>query len=486
MAAVMAAASACDKDTTAPAVNFRRLDCPSGRLGINAPIAIGFSGRVATATIAPGNVVISNALTGVEIPGSLSSNAARGGDTIFFAPATALPFDTPVRIRVQNIQPAAGGVGLQLAVCDVQTALADITRIPWTQLAQVPGNLFGASLLGTDSGVVVAREGPFFRTNGSNFAVLFDSPYTDISFDAAMVSAQRGFLSALDGHRGRGIMFETRNGGATADTLFTSNPIWRVFAFPIAGNIFAVAGGGDPFEVTTFYKYQAASDNFTTQTITTPHTLSSAGYITDIDFVAPDTTIGAAVSVGVQVGTFGSIGRLWISRNGGASWDSVPGSQASNQTLTYQGVALRQHGQQVFVAGGNGTLRRFTLTGTATYTPSDYPLSAFAGLRLPGTGIATDLIFNDVEFNPANDQQGWLVGAQLVGFINGVPQYQGLIFETNDGGTTWTREGVRGFPPTFGALIPPLHRIVIGPGAAGAAPSVWIVGDAGTVLTYHP
>jgi len=85
-----------------------------------------------------------------------------------------------------------------------------------------------------------------------------------------------------------------------------------------------------------------------------------------------------------------------------------------------------------------------------------------------------------VQFAPDDQSVGWIVGAQRIGVVNGVPQYRGIIFETRDGGATWTRQGVAD-APNYGAEFPRLNRI-----EARSATDVWIVGDGGTVLSYAP
>ena len=98
----------------------------------------------------------------------------------------------------------------------------------------------------------------------------------------------------------------------------------------------------------------------------------------------------------------------------------------------------------------------------------------------PDPSDPLSLIFTDVQFAPENDAIGWLIGGQLLGFVGEVPQYRGLIFQTRDGGATWTRQGVRE-AEEFGALFPRLNRLDV-----LSATSVWAVGNGGTVLTYQP
>ena len=101
MAAVaVLAIAACDDDPNAP-VTTLTVACPaSAGQGVNSPISLTFSGPIATSTATGGNVVVTNAETGLEIPGSL---AVSGGNTIVFTPSSPLPFSTDIRVRVQNV-----------------------------------------------------------------------------------------------------------------------------------------------------------------------------------------------------------------------------------------------------------------------------------------------------------------------------------------------------------------------------------------------
>ena len=68
----------------------------------------------------------------------------------------------------------------------------------------------------------------------------------------------------------------------------------------------------------------------------------------------------------------------------------------------------------------------------------------------------------------------------VTAIVSGIPQFEGLIFQTTDGGVTWVRQGVRGAPNT-GETFPRLNRISI-----FDQNHVWIVGDGGAVLQYQP
>ncbi|MFL5563265.1 MAG: hypothetical protein ACJ79K_17500, partial [Gemmatimonadaceae bacterium] len=126
----------------------------------------------------------------------------------------------------------------------------------------------------------------------------------------------------------------------------------------------------------------------------------------------------------------------------------------------------------VYVSGGNGFFGRF-VGGNGPAVPINLGIAS-----LDSTDY-TALVYRDVQFAPDNNQVGWVVGAQVTGFVNGVPQFRGLIFTTRDGGATWIRQGVRG-ANQYGAEFPALNRL-----AVYSATSAWAVGDGGVVLSIH-
>ena len=80
-------------------------------------IRVLFPGGVDPASaLDPANFVVVNACNGLRVPGSLRLS----GDTVIFTPSTALPFLTPLSIRVQNIQTLAG-VGMDQPLTFVRT-----------------------------------------------------------------------------------------------------------------------------------------------------------------------------------------------------------------------------------------------------------------------------------------------------------------------------------------------------------------------------
>jgi len=477
----------CDRDPSTSVEALRRLDCVTTRVSVQGPISVGFSGRISPSSVAPGNVVVANALTGVEIGGSLSTNADRGGDSIVFTPSAPFPFDTPIRVRVQNILSATGTAVAPVSVCDVRTIFPPIRELFWTALPPLPGSFVGISAVSPIVAFVASVEGPVYRTAASGFTTVLNSPYLTSGRDVGFADTQRGFAIQFEGRTVRSLLVQSLDGGVTYDTVLVTpgRVIDRVIALPVAGGgLFAMAGGGQTAGLTEFYKYRPATNTFTTQSFQPPGALTSTGQVRDISILPTDTANGAAVTFGIRAGAINTRGLLFVTSNGGATWDSVPGSRASDATVNYSGVAIRSSGAEVFVAGSGGTLRRFNRTGPLAYTITEYPLSAF-GITNPDPANPDALIFTDVEFSPADQQKGWLIGARQEGVVNGAPRYTGLIFETRDGGRTWTRQGVKD-AVNFGAEFPRLNRISVLPALVGGKTIAFIAGQDGAVLRYEP
>ena len=467
------ALAACDKDPSAPTANFALTACPTGDLQVNSPISLDFTQGIQPSTVSGANIVVTDARTGVEVPGSLT--LAPSGQQISFAPSAPLPFGAILSIRVQNLVNANGSTQLGVIVCNVRTQAAPITEVIWDRLDSPTGtNLTSASLFAPDSGWVSSFAVPLYRRIGTGWQVRFNQPYFLSSFDVRFISATHGWGAHFDQRRNRGVITQTLD-GTTFDTSFTlaSQDIRRLRIDSIAGTgnqIWGVAGGGTSTNVQLLKLDPVSRGWFATTNI------SGTSSIADIDHAPGDTTTLYAVSGGFRLGGSTPLifsGRVFNSTNGGAAWAEVPNARAdSTSTVVFRGVARRSNGD-VYVAGGNGFFGRLP-SGNAPYVKINL------GVLSRDTTDYNALIFQDVQFAPDNDNIGWVVGAQLIGIQNGVPQYQGLIFGTTDGGTTWTRQGVRG-ADEYGAAFPALNRLDV-----WSSTQAWAVGDGGIVISLHP
>lgn len=498
---LLGVAAGCDKDPARPTDILALQACPTGaggRIDVNAPIAFTFSTPVRASTVTAGNFVFSNAQTGVEIPGNVAvSTADASGRTVLFTPSSPFGFDQSVRVRVQNVLANEGNASLPVTVCQLLTALPPIRELFFSALPQAGGNdLLGVSLTGVNSGFVISRAITLFKsTNAGDFVVAAAPPQFSGSYDVSFVDAQRGFASFEDIRKSRAFLAETRDGGITFDTVFSTSRSQNKVYFRRQGNgtgdtgLFGVIGGGSGGDG-VFVKYQAGANIYSSFQVVT-----NTGSVNDIDF-GPDTAKGAGVTLGVSLGTFLRLGRVYYTTNGGngtTAWTEVPNSVAPRNVLTYNGVAM-QGDSIVWVVGGNAYAAKYRRNADGSITsapvvfrPDTMSSTGFGGPRLVSIDSTNpySLIFTDVEFSKIDPRIGFIVGAQQTGVLNGAPRYQGLIYATRDGGATWRRQGVRG-ANSNGAEFPRLNRINILNQTTTGQPSVWVVGDAGFTAAYGP
>lgn len=465
---------ACDDDPSAPAVDFRLTGCPTGPLSVNAPITLGFTQPVLVTSVNGANVVVSDAATGLEIPGALSVSSTNPSQ-ITFASERPLTFGRSVRIRVQNIRPAGVNSGAaSVIVCDVAVEPPFITQLYWRNLPQPTGtSITGVSLVAADRGFVTGRGGPVFRRDSGDFVVIFTAPNLELPNDIAFATRTNGLVAYTDVRNNIWRILESVD-GATFDTIATvpgREAIRRVFfraTGPNATDRLGVIGGGSSTN-SLFGRYDPVTKTFTYQS------LPGGANVWDIDF-ANDNLRGAAVATGVRVGTFFSPGEIFVTSDGGNNWTRLPNGRANSISLGYRGVAIRENGD-IFVSGFSGYLLRLTPAGGGAYNITRIGQNLITN---PDSTNPNALLHSDVEFVRGQDTKGWLVGRQQVGTVTGTPRFQGYIFETKDGGVTWVRQGVAG-ARNFGAEMPALNRMsVLSTNVA------WIGADDGSVLEYKP
>jgi len=453
--------AACDKDPSVTPITFQ-VTCPTGTLDVNAPILLTFTAPVSASSVSLASIVVTDS-TGLPVPGAVNLS---NGTTVRFVPSAPLPFAAQLRVRIQNILAEENNTPLPVTVCALKTQPPPL-QPAWSLLPQPTGSsLLGASLVTADTGYVASALVPIFRGTAKGFDPVFNLPYFSQAFDVSFATSRHGFASHFNTRTLRGVINETVNGGLTWDTLYSTNTsIQRVFTNRIktaSDTLFLVAGGGTP-RLAVFHKYTPATRSFTLQSS------SITGAVADIDFAATDTVNGVAATNGITATPFGHV---FTTANGGASWAELPGYTAPADVVTYFGAARRANGE-LYITGGNGYAIRIRTSGVID-TLLKGAVSSIDSARFGA------LIYTDVEFAPDNDLKGWIVGARQTAIVSGIPQFEGLIFQTTDGGVTWVRQGVRGAPNT-GETFPRLNRISI-----FDQNHVWIVGDGGAVLQYQP
>jgi len=466
--------SACESSSQ-PQVDFKLTGCPTGQQAVNGNIVLTFTAPVGATTVNNGDIVVTNAATGFEIPGTLSLSA--DGLTITFRPSDQLPFQTKLRVRVQNLLTADKSTPFPgVTLCEITTVPPPITQLLFVHLPGVTGaSVRGGSMYVADSGYVIASTVPVFRRTVGGWEDIFETPYFSSGNDVAFVSRNHGFTAHQQARLVRGAILETTNAGQSFDTVFflQNNSVNRLF-FRRRGTTdqqpFGVVGGGSTGNA-RFLKYRPQTGAFESV-----GNFLNTSNVTDIDFPPADTTKGIAVSGGTLFSDGSLIpGRVWQTTNGGGSWSEVAGGVTNSIAVNWAGVAIRTAGD-IFVTGGGGYILHGVPSGGG-YTFTRILQNAVPN---PDSTNFQALQYNDVQFAPDNQQLGWIVGAQLISGTGLPPRFQGLIFQTTDGGATWVRTGVIG-ADSFGAEFPRLLRIV-----AFSAKSVWLLGDGGTVLSFQP
>lgn len=470
---LVCALAACDKD---PSIVRETLalqgGCPADAHDVNTPITLDFTVPVLAASVSPANVVVTDAVSGNQIPGAISQASP---SQIVFTPSAPFGFNQAVRVRLQNLLSAATQTQMDVTQCQFLTSPPPIAEVVWKRLPNAGGdNLRGASLPATNVEYTLNVLGVLFRRDTGDFMSRFQNPYFNAGFDIDFISPSEGYAAFNNQRTRQSIIMHTMDGGATFDSVgyVDVNTLQRTYFDTVGGTTFGVVAGGNTANA-LFMKYTSAG-GWTTQND------NGAGYVQDVDFATGDTTKGAAVTNGIKVGSFDMRGQLFVSSDGGTTWSrpaiagGSAGMPADSLTQTYFGVAVRADGS-IYVAGGGGFFARLT-PGAGGYTVTRMPL----GIAVPDTTNPLSLLYTDVEFAPDNDQVGWVIGAQQTGTLSGVPQYRGLIFMTRDGGATWTRQGVID-APNYGAEFPKLNRLSV-----LNATAALLVGDGGTVLMYQP
>jgi photosystem II stability/assembly factor-like uncharacterized protein len=477
------ALSACDDDPNEPRLALDITGCLAAGvlLDVNAPVSFSFTQPVAASTVTGGNVVVSDAETGFEIPGALALGP--DGTTITFTPSSILPFDQRLRFRFQNLRTEEGTAMANVRVCEATTEPPPIRELVWARLPSAGGTLLnGVSRPALDVGFVISQQVPLYRRQGTGeFRIINAQPYYSAGFDVNFVNATHGFIS-LDDVRDSpnpalslSAVLESLDGGVTFDTIGTFGGSSRRLYFKQLdptdpAQLFGVVVGG-PSVNTRFSKFRPETRTFTNTTVAGTRGAS------DVDFVASDTSFGAVSTFGIRNQSLDRRGQLFRTTDGGNTWELITAASADASTITYRGVAMRTP-TEIWVVGGNGFVGRIAGTGPAFTIARLLEGEQGGGLNNPDPNDYEALIYNDIAFAPDDPDVGWIVGAQQVGVVNGVPRYQGVIFRTCDGGTTWTRQGVSG-AENYGAEFARLERLSV-----LSRTHAWAAGEEGTVLEY--
>jgi photosystem II stability/assembly factor-like uncharacterized protein len=368
------------------------------------------------------------------------------GDTLIFAPSQALPFLTPIGVRIQNLLTPRGVPQAGPITFTRVTAPPPIRDQTW-EFMDSPTNdvLTGVSFVTDQLGYIVESGGTVYRTtDGQAFVARFKD--INVSFPADirafgdtvfMVASQRvGSVTQRS-------LLRSLNGGATFSSVATAseflyiNSMRRVSGVPqgVFGGVLATPG---------LYRYFGNTNTFQRAT----GTPGSGWTLTGAD-LSHDASLALAAFRGNSNQALSTASR---SLDGGLTYTTLT-LPANVYGLQGVGFANNNIG---FLLGDSSVVLRFDASAAS---PTFVRLGAAEGI--PQTlvdaarGEVSSYRFIRTQFVPGT-QTGWITGSftrrTLAG---GVPDVQGgVILMTEDGGLTWRRQAISGalenglsFPP---------------------------------------
>jgi photosystem II stability/assembly factor-like uncharacterized protein len=438
-------AAACDDDPTGTLAAFPdfSLDAVPDTLGVQDPIRVVFSDSISAATaLDAANFVVTNLCSGLRIAGALRL----AGDTLIFTPSQALPFLTPLGIRIQNLLTPAGRPQTAPIVFQRITAPPPIRDQTW-EFLDSPTNdvLTGVSFANDQVGFIVESGGTVYRTTdgGRSFIARFKDINLSFISDVRAFGPDTVFMvgSRRMGSTTQRALFRSIDGGATFDALATASEFLYVNSMRrIDGVPNGVFGG--LLAASAVYRFFGETNTATRGT----GTPGSGWTLTSAD-LSPDGGIALAA---FRNNVNSALGMASRSLDGGLTYTTLT-LPPNVYSLEGAGFADATTG---FLLGDSSVVLRFDASAAS---PTFTMLGAAQGIpqteRDTETGAVTSYRFARMRFAPGS-QTGWIVGT-VTRRVPGVPDVEGgVILMTEDGGLTWRRQAVSGalenglsFPP---------------------------------------
>jgi photosystem II stability/assembly factor-like uncharacterized protein len=443
--ALSASIVACDDDPTGSREIFPDFDLVGvpDTLGTQQAIRVVFSDSISAATaLDAANFVVTNMCTGLRIPGALRL----GGDTLIFTPSQALPFLTPIGVRIQNLLTPSGAPQPTPIVFQRITEAPPIRDQTW-EFLDSPTNdvLTGVSFVTDELGFIVESGGTVYRTTdgGQSFIQWFKD--INLTFPADIRAFGPDTLYMVGTRRvgaaNQRALFRSIDGGATFDALvavgeqLNVNSMRRVNGVPegvFGGNLSAPA----------LFRFVGSTQTATRATGTPPGgwTLTSAD-------ISPNAALAVA------------------SFRGSVNRETSTASRSLDGGLTYETLTLPANVYGLYGAGFAGNTTAFLLGDSSVVlrfdasaaTPTFTLVGAAQGIPQtetnPEIGEVITYRFTRIRFAPGS-QTGWMTGT-FTRRRTGVPNVEGgVILQSDDGGATWRRQAIRGalenglsFPP---------------------------------------
>lgn len=426
-------AAGCDDDPTRPSVPAVGATVIGGdTIGVQDPIRIRLAGPFDPETVLnPENFVVIDLCTGLRVTGALRLN----GDTLTFSPSAALPFLTPLAIRVQNILDTLGRPQGQPFVFDLITQRPPVSDISW-ELLNSPTNAFVTGVSFRDSlyGFLSTQGGELYRTEngGLTFAAAFKQ--LDVRAFRNVRALTRDTLYVVGAPSFGGTTFTTAalfrstNAGQTMQIAYTANPanflslsLRRVGAAPPV----LVFGGNQG--TLAAWRFDEATDSV--------HVYGPIGG--QLGFGA-DLSYDVSHAVVVGTNSAQTLGVAHRSVDGGRTYTPVV---LPTNTLALRGVGFLNNTVALLLGDSSTVLRLDVASGAIT--------AVGGGAGIPqttsdqATGESRTFTYTKAEFPPNSNGVGWIIGFETVTRPGQPDIRRGVILMSRDGGASFTRQAVR-------------------------------------------
>lgn len=450
----LGALSACENDPSSPDLVLNAPVVQNANIiGLQEPIRVVFDEPVDPQTaLDPENFIVINQCTGLRVPGALRL----AGDTLIFSPSAALPFLTPIAVRVQNILTASGAAMKVPLTFTLRTRAPEVSDVSWQTLnspTNDPGT--GINFVNRDVGYLTTIAGSVFRTvdGGQTFAARFKDANINNTRDIRAVSLDTAYMigSPNLGTGSFAAFFRTTDSARTFTRLYTEGGAQfralRVFEPPGRKPVMLAFGNSGRLAVWRMDEQTGVTTRFgpVPFSVLTDIAIGNGGDL------APNGVRAIAVGLGPRTGG-GFSGVIFSSIDSGKTFTRFTGlPRAFPQFLG----ATFVNNDEAFVMGDTSTVLRVNLaSGVVTV------LGAANGIpqteRDTTSNVTTRYYFRRAAFAPNNPQLGWMTGYLERGNFK-----RGVILQTRNGGALWTRQAVRGTPDN-GLGFPPLGEFLFG------------------------
>lgn len=416
-------------------------------------ISIQFSQPVDPASaLDPANFVVINQCTGLRVPGALRLE----GNTLIFSPAQQLPFLTAVGVRIQNILTVSGRQLSQPVTFQLQTVAPEVSDVSWQRLNS-PTNvsISGIDFRTRSNGFITNTAGEVYRTinGGATWAASFKNVNIPTVRDIRALRGDSIFMIGAQRVEGT---------SSTLATLFLSEDQAQTFRTVYAvgqANFFSLShaerasgppvflmGGSVNGSLATF-RYDLATDS---AHVFAPGVPLEFGNHADISRDASH-----AVTVGFRSNSTFSV-------FSGVSYRSTDGGRTFTQVALPAGTRLLRgsgflNNSIALLLGDTSTVLRLNVATGAVQSlgvANGIPQSEFDEV----TGFTTVYSFTRLAVAPDNPQLVWLVGFVTRTRPGTASVTRGIIFQSRDGGQTFTRQAVEGVPEE-GLAFSPLFAV---------------------------